>query len=417
MALNERVPNGWRLGRLQDVAEVVGGSTPSRAKAEYWSGNVSWVAPSELTELPGRYLGCSRESISELGLRAAGLRILPPGSILLTSRATIGSTAINKVPVTTNQGFQSLIPNPDTNSLWLYYSVSAMRRELKRRSAGSTFLEISRDGVRTLPILIPPLHEQRAIAAILDSIDEAIERTEEVIAATERLRDALLHDLLTRGLPGRHTEYKQVRGLGTIPACWNVARLGDVAGINLHSWNPSEEDEAIQYLDLTAVSGPGLLDEPRQMVASAAPSRARRRARAGDILVSTVRPNLRGFARLRQAPSNLVVSTGFAVVTPNQNVADSFLYHHVMSSHFARFLHDATTGQAYPAVRSDDVGAYRLPFPPLEEQRSIREILDSIDQTIMRYDKNRDTLESFKTSTANALLSGSVRVGGEDSCE
>ena len=79
--------------------------------------------------------------------------------------------------------------------------------------------------------LLPPLEEQRAIAAVLDSIDEAIERTEEVIAATERLRDALLHDLLTRGLPGRHTEWKQVRGLGTIPACWDVVRLGDVAGI------------------------------------------------------------------------------------------------------------------------------------------------------------------------------------------
>ena len=75
----------------------------------------------------------------------------------------------------------------------------------------------------------PAAIEQRAIAAVLDSIDEAIERTEEVIAATERLRDALLHDLLTRGLPGRHTEWKEVRGLGTIPACWDVVRLGDVA--------------------------------------------------------------------------------------------------------------------------------------------------------------------------------------------
>ena len=70
---------------------------------------------------------------------------------------------------------------------------------------------------------------------MLDSIDEAIERTEEVIAATERLRDALLHDLLTRGLPGRHTEWKEVRGLGTIPACWDVVRLGDVAIVQTYA--------------------------------------------------------------------------------------------------------------------------------------------------------------------------------------
>ena len=80
-------------------------------------------------------------------------------------------------------------------------------------------------------MLLPPLAEQRAIAAVLDSIDEAIERTEEVIAATERLRDALLHELLTRGVPGQHSEWKEAPGIGTIPACWDVVRLGDVAEV------------------------------------------------------------------------------------------------------------------------------------------------------------------------------------------
>ena len=228
MPTSRSIPDGWRQGRIADVAEVVGGTTPSRANAEYWGGDIPWVAPSELTELPGRYLDCSRESITEQGLQTTGLRDLPAGSVLLTSRATIGATAINRMPVTTNQGFQSLVPSRDTSALWLFYGVAARRRELERRGAGSTFREVSRDSVRSLPILIPPPEEQRAIATVLDSIDEAIERTEEVIAATERLRDALLHDLLTRGLPGRHTEWKEVRGLGTIPASWNVARLGDV---------------------------------------------------------------------------------------------------------------------------------------------------------------------------------------------
>ena len=87
------------------------------------------------------------------------------------------------------------------------------------------------DATRSLPILLPPLSEQRAIAAVLDAIDEAIERTEAVISATERLRDALLHELLTRGVPGWHTEWRTVPGLGTIPADWQVVRLGDVAEV------------------------------------------------------------------------------------------------------------------------------------------------------------------------------------------
>ena len=101
-------------------------------------------------------------------------------------------------------------------------------------TAGSTGLKnLSLNWLRSLPILLPPLPEQRAIAAVLDSIDDAIERTEAVIAATEQLRDSLLHQLLTRGVPGWHTEWKDVPGLGTIPAGWEVVRLGEVYDVQL----------------------------------------------------------------------------------------------------------------------------------------------------------------------------------------
>ena len=87
---------------------------------------------------------------------------------------------------------------------------------------------MNKSAFSAVSISLPPLPEQRAIAAVLDSIDEAIERTEAVIAATERLRDALLHQLLTRGVPGWHTQWKDVPGIGTIPASWEVVRLGEV---------------------------------------------------------------------------------------------------------------------------------------------------------------------------------------------
>ena len=185
----------------------------------------------KLTKLTGRYLTITNECITELGMASAGLTLLPVGSVLLTSRATVGTAAINNIPLATNQGFQNLVVKDGADTLWLYCYVSSVKRELKRRASGSTFLEISRDNVRSLPILLPPLAEQRAIAAVLDSIDEAIERTEAVITATEALRDSLLHELLTRGVPGWHTEWKQVPGIGTIPADWYVVRLGEVADV------------------------------------------------------------------------------------------------------------------------------------------------------------------------------------------
>ena len=117
-------------------------------------------------------------------------------------------------------------------------------------------------------------------------------------------------------------------------------------------------------------------------MASEAPSRARRRVRAEDILVSTVRPNLRVFARVREAAENLIASTGFAVLTPMSDVDGSYVYHHVMTQQFADYLEKATTGQAYPAVRPADVTSYVLPIPPLREQRAIAAVLDSIDDAI-----------------------------------
>ena len=118
--------------------------------------------------------------------------------------------------------------NGRVDSEYLCRALLRLAPSLQRRSRGTTIQGISREDVTSLPILLPPLSEQRVIAAVLDSIDEAIKRTEAVIAATERLRDALLHELLTRGVPGWHSEWKEVPGIGTVPVCWEVVRLGDV---------------------------------------------------------------------------------------------------------------------------------------------------------------------------------------------
>ena len=112
-----------------------------------------------------------------------------------------------------------------------YFNSAECLRKMNGLAIGTTRKRLRRSDIATLLFPLPPLPEQRAIAKVLDSIDEAIEDTEAVVAATKRLRDALLHRLLTRGVPGWHSEWKDVRGLGTIPASWDVVRLGDVAEI------------------------------------------------------------------------------------------------------------------------------------------------------------------------------------------
>ena len=232
-----------------------------------------------------------------------------------------------------------------------------------------------------------------------------------MIAATKELRRALLNELLTRGVPGWHSEWRHVPGIGTVPACWDMARLGDVAEVNRDQWDPTD-GLPIFYLDLTAVVAPGRLSPPQEIAAKDAPSRARRRVQAGDILVSTVRPYLRGFARVTQAPFNLIASTAFAVLTPRPEVDESLVYHHVMTPSFAEHLKASMTGQAYPAIRPSDVTTYPILLPPLPEQRAIAAALDSVEEAIEQALAERDALQSLKASTAEALLTGRMRVGG-----
>lgn len=169
------IPATWQVVKLDDIVEIIGGSTPSRKVKEYWGCGIPWVVPSELTGLAGNYLTSTEESITEAGLQSSSLKIIPPNSILLTTRATIGITAINLIPVTTNQGFQNLVPNAGIDTLWLYYYISFIKKRLIRRASGSTFLEISRDNIRSLTVSLPSLSEQISIATVVNSIDILIE--------------------------------------------------------------------------------------------------------------------------------------------------------------------------------------------------------------------------------------------------
>lgn len=186
-----------------------------------------------------------------------------------------------------------------------------------------------------------------------------------------------------------------------------LVRLGDVAEINCRHWRP-EGSSSILYLDLTSVVAPGQLSCPKEIFAENAPSRARRKIISGDILISTVRPYLQGFARVHNAPDNLVASTGFTVVTPHSDVAGSYLYHHIMTLSFRRHLEVNMMGQAYPAIRPDDVASYRLLLPTLPEQKRIGSILDSMDETIERTEAVIVATEMLRSSLLHELFTHGI---------
>lgn len=184
--------NNWKKCKLGDIAEVVGGGTPSTKVDEYWNGDIAWITPKDLTSYNKVFISKGARSITKLGLSQSSAKLMPKGTVLLTSRAPIGYIAIAENEISTNQGFKSLIPKENlTTSKFLYYWLKNNVEYLKNLSVGTTFAEISGQIVKEVEILLPPLEEQRQIATILSSIDDKIELLHEQNKTLEELAQTL----------------------------------------------------------------------------------------------------------------------------------------------------------------------------------------------------------------------------------
>ena len=173
---------------------VVGGGTPDTNNHKYWNGDIQWFTPSEIGR--DKYVTNSLRTISEEGLNKSSAKLLPIGTILLSSRATVGECSINKVECTTNQGFQSLIPKEYFSKEFVFYLMQTKRKELIRKSCGSTFLEISANEVRKIKIAVPTSKEQEKISKLLALLDERISTQNKIIEKLESLIKGITQNIV-----------------------------------------------------------------------------------------------------------------------------------------------------------------------------------------------------------------------------
>ena len=184
----------WEKTKIGDIAIVVGGGTPDTNTSQYWNGKIQWFTPSEIGR--NKYVYNSVRTISEEGLNKSSTKLLPIETILLSSRATVGECSINKKECTTNQGFQSLIPKENISNEFVYYLIQTKRKDLIRKSCGSTFLEISANEVRKIVVSIPSIKEQDKIAKLLSLLDDRIATQNKVIEDLKKLKCAIIEQLL-----------------------------------------------------------------------------------------------------------------------------------------------------------------------------------------------------------------------------
>lgn len=301
---------------------------------------------------------------------------------------------------------------------WIFHVLQ--RENLKKLNRATGVPGLNRDDVYALRRPIPPRSEQQAIAAILDSIDDAIERTEEVITSAENLRQAMLQDLLNNGIPGWHTEWKDAPDIGRIPADWTVVRLGEVAEVqtgravnkanNLTSGVRlpylSVVNVKDRYLDLTTVK---TMQVPIHEV-------AKHSLKPGDVLFTEggdADKLGRGCVWRGEIDPCLHQNHVFAV-RPAEKLLPEYLSLFASSFRGKRyFLKAANQTTNLASVNSTQLRRMLIPLPLGAEQRQIQDLSEILEATEKAINSELTGLKNLKASVSDALLTGRIRVGGE----
>ena len=189
----------WEKRILPDLADIRSGGTPSTNDPAAWDGDIAWCTPTDITALAGRkYLGSTARQITAHGLKQSSAEIIPAGSIVMTSRATIGECAINTIPMTTNQGFKNFVPFDSVDAEFLYYLLTTQKSGFISLCGGSTFLEIGKAQLRGYGVRVPTdKAEQTAIANVLSDIDAELAALEARRDKTRSLKQGMMQQLLT----------------------------------------------------------------------------------------------------------------------------------------------------------------------------------------------------------------------------
>jgi type I restriction enzyme S subunit len=246
----------------------------------------------------------------------------------------------------------------------------------------------------------PPKPEQRSIAAALSDVDGLVGGLDRLIAKKRDLKQAAMQQLLTgqTRLPGFHGE-------------WDVKRLGEVTDTDPENLgSDTRPDLAFNYISLEDVDQ-GTLRGHSEQVFRSAPSRARRKLRDNDVLVSTVRPNLKSHLLFRHNGQPWVCSTGFCVVRCREKVTHpSYVFFHMFGHPVAWQIEALLTGSNYPAINSGDVRALEIPFPDFAEQTAIAEVLTEMDAELAALEQRREKTRALKQAMMQELLTGKIRL-------
>lgn len=425
----EPIPTDWRVVRLAEVATIILGGTPSTEVPAFWGGDIKWMSSGEVNQ---KHVFDVAGRITGKGLRSSNATIVNPPSVaigLAGQGKTRGTVALVHARLCTNQSI-ALVQGHDGRALtrFLFHNLNARYKELRARSSGGGRGGLSRSILNDIEVPLPSFREQRRVASILDTLDEAIRKSEDIIAKLKQIRQGLLHDLLTRGVNERGEVrprlsdashlYKE-SPLGPIPSQWQVAVLGSYL-------DETPQNGLYKPLELYGSSGTPIVRIDGFHDGVLAPLASFKRLRLAevdvrayrldqdDLLVNRVNSiDFVGKAALVPKYDEPVVfeSNMMRVRVQPDRLVPAFALLYLCSPRCRRFFYGrAKSAIAQASINQTDVMDLPMTVPAIAEQSRIAACLDQFDQHAKLEVRAVEKLREIREGTATDLLTGRVRV-------
>jgi len=391
------IPEDWEVKRLGEVGCIIGGGTPNTNESEYWNGEINWFTP---TEIGGKkYVLESKRKISYEGLKYSSAKLLPPGTILFTSRATIGEVAVLKKESATNQGFQSIIPK-DKDNEFLYYLLLIYKNRFEKIANGSTFLEISPKSIKNFSIQIPPLSEQRAIARVLSDFDKLIESLDRLIEKKKLIKKGAMQVLLTgkKRLPGFKGEWMRKR-LGEV---FEIKRGASPRPINRYTTR-----NGINWIKISDVGNNEKYITKTEIKITNDGAEKSVFVHPNDLLLS----NSMSYGRPYISRITGCIHDGWLLLKPKVKLDTEFMYYILRTNEIQKKFNLMAAGSGVNNLKIDSVSIVNVKIPPTpEEQGAIAKILSDMDAEIEALERKKEKYEMMKKGAMELLLTGKIRL-------
>lgn len=400
----DSLPMAWSRERVGSIGQVVGGGTPSRAVTAFWGGDIPWITPGELEDSGAKRVARTRDAITAAGLAASGAVLLPAGALLVTTRATLGRRALAERPMATNQGFRSIVFDSNSSPDFYFHLTDRLKGEIARRASGTTFLEISGSQFADIQVPVPPLEEQKRIADVLDTLDDAIAASERTLAKERQLLFGLIDE--------------RVRAVVSDPRC--VLRLGDLVdadpaafiqtgpfGSQLHAWEYQAEGVPV-FMPQDIVNGELKVATAAKVTPAKAASLARHILREGDVVVGR-RGDLSRCADVGTDAAGGLCGSGSLLIRPSRGVTGQWLSMVYRHDFVQRQIAARAVGSTMMNLSAGLIRALRIPLPGPNERATIESSVAALTAQINSESRIGAKLRSLRAGIADDLLTGRVR--------